>query len=206
MLPRQSFLADLHEGWREVVSRTWVWVMIVVSSIVNLMGAVFVVLGATISKQALGGAGAWAAIITSLGVGSLVGGLVALRVNPRYPLRFATSLLGWFAVPMVLVGVHAPVALIAATATLGGAGNLAYNTIWETTLQKHVPAHALSRVSAYDWFGSLAFQPLGLLIAGPAAAVLGASETLYLAAGGTVLMVVVAVATPSVRQLQNTPS
>ena len=107
---------------------------------------------------------------------------------------------------MVLVGVHAPVALIAATATLGGAGNLAYNTIWETTLQKHVPAHALSRVSAYDWFGSLAFQPLGLLIAGPAAAVLGASETLYLAAGGTVLMVVVAVATPSVRQLQNTPS
>ena len=35
------------------------------------------------------------------------------------------------------------------------------NTVWESTLQAHVPAESLSRVSAYDWFGSLAFSALG---------------------------------------------
>ncbi len=37
-------------------------------------------------------------------------------------------------------------------------------------------------MSAYDWFGSLAFQPIGLILAGPAAAALGTSTTLWIAA------------------------
>ncbi len=41
-------------------------------------------------------------------------------------------------------------------------GNMLFNTLWETTLQQHVPPASLSRVSAYDWFGSLLGQPLGL--------------------------------------------
>ena len=47
---------------------------------------------------------------------------------------------------------------------------------------RHVPDESLSRVSAYDWFGSLAFQPLGLVIWGPIAAVIGLSPALWLAA------------------------
>jgi hypothetical protein len=77
-----------------------------------------------------------------------------------------------------------------------------FNALWETALQQHIPAAALSRVSAYDWFGSLAFQPLGLVIAGPAAAGLGVSTTLWIAAAGIVAMALLAVATPSVRHLQ----
>ena len=34
----------------------------------------------------------------------------------------------------------------------------------EALPQRHVPPAALSRVSAYDWFGSLAFQPLGAAV------------------------------------------
>ena len=41
---------------------------------------------------------------------------------------------------------------------------------------RHVPDESLSRVSAYDWFGSLAFQPLGLAIWGPIAEVIGISR------------------------------
>ena len=47
------------------------------------------------------------------------------------------------------------------------------NSVWESTLMRHVPHESLSRVSAYDWFGSLAFQPLGLAIWGPIAAIIG---------------------------------
>ena len=55
------------------------------------------------------------------------------------------------------------------------------NAVWESTLQRHIPPEALSRVSAYDWFGSLAFRPLGLAIWGPVAAAIGIATSLWLA-------------------------
>src|SRR4051812_16327190 len=58
--------------------------------------------------------------------------------------------------------------------------------LWETTLQ-HIPPTALSRVSAYDWFGSLAIQPIGVALVGPIATAIGITTTLYLAAGLEVL-------------------
>ena len=71
--------------------------------------------------------------------------------------------------------------MVAAGALLAGGGNMIFNSLWETSLQQHIPPAALSRVSAYDWFGSLAFQPLGLVLAGPAAAAIGTSATLWIA-------------------------
>ena len=201
-LAAQSFLGDLREGWREFASRTWVWVIVLAASIGNMMTSVFVVLGAVISKDSLGGAGAWAAILAALGAGSLIGGVVSLHVRVRHPLFFGSSLLGFLAVPTALLAVRAPVAVIAAGALLAGGGNMIFNALWETALQQHVPPAALSRVSAYDWFGSLAFQPLGLVIAGPAAAAFGAGTTLWIASGGILAMALLAVGTPSVRHLE----
>jgi MFS family permease len=201
-LPPQSFLRDLREGWHEFASRTWVWVIVLSASIGNMMTAIFVVLGAVIAKTSLGGAGAWAAILASLGLGSLFGGLVSLRIRVRHPLFFASSMGGFLALPMALLALQAPAALVAAGALLAGGGNMIFNSLWETSLQQHIPASALSRVSAYDWFGSLAFQPLGLVLAGPAAAAIGISTTLWVATAVTLAMAVLVIATPSVRQLE----
>ncbi len=201
-LPPQSFLADLHDGWREFTARTWVWVIVVAASIGNMMASVFIVLGALISKESLGGPLAWTAIVTSLAVGSLIGGFIALRVHVKHPLLFGSSLLGFFAVPMALLALEAPVWLIAAAALFSGGASMIFNALWETALQRHIPSAALSRVSAYDWFGSLAMQPLGLVLAGPAAAAIGAATTLWIAAGGVAAMTGIALATPSVRQLE----
>ncbi len=51
---------------------------------------------------------------------------------------------------------------------------------------RHIPADALSRVSSYDWMGSLALLPLGFAIAGPVASVVGARTVLGVGAGGDV--------------------
>ena len=97
----------------------------------------------------------------------------------------------------------APAVVVAAGALLAGGANMIFNALWETALQQHVPAAALSRVSAYDWFGSLAFQPLGLVLAGPAAAAFGTSTTLWIATGRhRSRWRCSSVATPSVRQLE----
>jgi len=57
---------------------------------------------------------------------------------------------------------------------------------------RHIPAHALSRVSAYDWMGSLALLPLGFALAGPLASVLGARA--LLGAGGVITVGLLALA------------
>jgi hypothetical protein len=77
-----------------------------------------------------------------------------------------------------------------------------FNTLWETTLQQHVPPASLSRVSAYDWFGSLLCQPLGLALAGVVAAGIGMSRTLWIAAAIDLAAIVAVLAAPSVRHLQ----
>jgi predicted MFS family arabinose efflux permease len=201
-LAAQSFFGDLREGWHEFASRTWVWVIVVAASIGNMMTSVFVVLGALVAKESLGGAGAWAAILTALGAGSLVGGFVSLRIHVRRPLFFGSSLLGFLALPTALLALRAPVLVIALGALLAGGGNMIFNALWETALQQHVPPAALSRVSAYDWFGSMAFAPIGLVVAGPAAAAFGVGATLWVTAIGIVAMAVLVVATPSVRRLE----
>jgi predicted MFS family arabinose efflux permease len=200
-LEPQSFLADLRDGWREFVSRTWVWMVVLAAAFGNMFTAVFSVLGAVVSKESLGGALAWTEILVGLSLGSLAGGLVALRARVRRPLALGSALIAFLALPTALLALRLPAIVIAAGAFFAGLGNMVFNALWETTLQKHVARAALSRVSAYDWFGSLAFQPLGLAIAGPAAAALGTGTTLWVAAAGSLAISAICVATPSVRGL-----
>jgi hypothetical protein len=75
------------------------------------------------------------------------------------------------------------------------------NTIWESALQRHVPRESLSRVSAYDWFGSLAFRPLGLALWGPIGAAAGLSTALWLAFGLQIASSLAMLAVPDIRRL-----
>jgi hypothetical protein len=88
------------------------------------------------------------------------------------------------------------------TALVTGLGNMLFNTLWETTLQQHIPPASLSRVSAYDWFGSLLCEPIGVALAGVVAAGIGMSRTLWIAAAVDLVAVAAIVAAPSVRHLQ----
>jgi MFS family permease len=200
-LAPQSFLADLGDGWREFVSRTWVWTIVAAASFGNMFMSFFAVLGAVVSKQSLGGPLAWTVILAGMSVGSLLGGLIALRVRVAHPLFFGSALVSLVGAPLALLALRAPAVVVAAGALLAGVGNMVFNSLWETSLQRHVPRQALSRVSAYDWFGSMLFQPIGLAVAGPLAAGVGVSTALWIAAVGTLATSAMCLATPSVRTL-----
>jgi predicted MFS family arabinose efflux permease len=180
---RTRFVADLVEGWREFASRTWVWASVAHFAFFHLLVlAPFWVLTPIIAKEQLGGASAYATILSAMGIGSILGGLIALRIEPSRPLAFAFAII-LFEVPLYLtLAAAAPVLLIAAFAFVGSmAMNLA-STLWLTVLQSNVPEHALSRVSSYDWLGSLVFLPAGYMLAGPVAESVGIAETLVFAA------------------------
>ena len=42
---------------------------------------------------------------------------------------------------------------------MSGAGIGLFSVLWETALAQRIPPHVLSRVSAWDWMGSLALLP-----------------------------------------------
>jgi hypothetical protein len=107
----------------------------------------------------------------------------ATQVKPRRPLVFVALTDGLFALPLAFLAANPPVALLACSALLSGAGMMLGISVWESTLQRHIPGGSLSRVSSYDWFGSLAFSPLGLAIWGPVAAAIGIDVSLWLAFG-----------------------
>jgi predicted MFS family arabinose efflux permease len=184
---RTRFVADLVEGWREFSSRTWVWVSVTHFAFFHLLVlAPFWVLTPIVADDELGGAGAYASILSAMGAGAILGGVVALRVEPRRPLATAFVLI-LFEVPVYLaLAAAAPVALIASLAFVGAIAFNFANTLWNTILQANIPAHALSRVSSYDWLGSLVFLPAGYMLAGPAAEAFGVSETLVFAAAWSV--------------------
>jgi MFS family permease len=200
-LPPQSFLRDLLDGWTEFSSRTWVWVIVVCAAIGNGFSGTFFVLGAAISKADLGGAGAWALILAAFSVGGLVGGLTVLRFKPHRPLVAACFAVVPWAIPPAMLALRAPVLAIAAVAFISGAGLMIFNSLWETTLQRHIPDASLSRVSAYDWFGSLMMQPLGFALVGPAVVLFGQTRWLWIAFVGQLLSCLLMFVPASIRRL-----
>lgn len=201
-----SFVEDLREGWVEFSSRTWLWACVLAAAFSNaIFFPAFQVLGPTVAKESLGGSGAWALIAASYGVGAVIGGGFGLAVRTRRVLLLAETVVLFVVLPLALLAVGANAFAIAAGAFLAGAALSLSEILYETAIQQHVPPAAMARVSAYDWFGSLAIQPISFALVGSIAAGIGISTLLWLEAGllvvtqGAVLMV------PSVRKLQSLP-
>jgi MFS family permease len=184
--PRESggsIIGDMLEGWKEFRLRTWLWVVVAEFALLNaLVFGPFQMLGASVAVESLGGLGAWAVILTASGVGRLGGGLVALFWRPQRPLFTATLLIVSWAVPLALLAIAAPLPAIVLTVAIAGAALSVFGAIWNTTLQSRVPEDQRSRMSSYDWLGSLALLPFGYLIAGAAQSLVGAEATLFAAA------------------------
>jgi hypothetical protein len=61
-----------------------------VSGVCLFTYAPFIILGAIVAHDRLGGAGAWGAILAGLGLSSIAGGLLAVRMHPHRPPPIAT--------------------------------------------------------------------------------------------------------------------
>ena len=200
---RNSFFADLKGGWTELLAHTWLWVIVVwASTFLCIVIAPFMTLGPVIAKQSLGGAASWGIIAAGWGAGSLGGGLLALRWKPPRPMLVCCVLALMMVPAIALLALRAPAPVIAGAQAIGGIGMGFFGAVWQTTLQQHVREEALSRVSAWDWMGSLAFLPLGLILAGPVSSAIGISTTLWIAAGYLVLSTLAVLLVPSVRNLR----
>ncbi|MGI9328834.1 MAG: MFS transporter [Pseudomonadales bacterium] len=183
-----TLFEDLRLGWQAFIGQKWLWTIVLqFSLIVAAIEAVFGLIGPAVAKSQLGGAVAWGMISAGFGLGTLIGGLVGIRLNPKRPMLFATyCTLSFCLVPLGL-SVPLAVGVLALLAVIQGIAGQMFAVLWYTTLQKMIAANMLSRVSAYDHLGSIALAPLGIVIGGYLYESIGSQDTLLIAAA-TVLL------------------
>ncbi|MFF1285776.1 MFS transporter [Streptomyces sp. NPDC058299] len=197
----RAFRADLVDGWREFRARTWLWGVIAVWCL--YMIAVWGPAVPLVATEVVGqhGPGAYGLVNSALGGGTVIGGLIALRLRPRRMLRAgAVALFAFFGFPAA-VGAGLGVPAMAAGAALAGAGMSFWSVMWATSVQTQVPADVLNRIHAYDVAGSLAMMPIGQALAGPAAGALGAGHVLLVAGAVSLVVAAALLAVPAIRDL-----
>ena len=200
------FTRELRDGWREVRARAWVW-----ATIAAFTGAVLCVyaqwyaLAPSIARDTYGHTGVFGVLEGVAGAGAVCGALVSIRWRPTHPLRTGLLLiLGWPA-ESAAFALGAPLELVVVFAFASGVGFALFGVWWETALARHIPAHALSRVSAYDWMGSLALLPVGYLLAGPLASAFGAATVLGVGSLIGAALIGAALLPRSTRELRDAP-
>jgi hypothetical protein len=203
----ESILGELRAGYREVRSRTWVWVLIVVFTGTMLcVYAQWYALAPRVAHDLYGSTGVFGLLETVAGLGAVVGALVGVRWRPARPLMAGMLLVLAWPVQSGVFPLGAPLGLVVPCAFASGLGFSLLIIWWETALARHIPPNALSRVSAGDWMGAAALLPLGFVIAGPLASVFGARTVL---GGGAVIglvLLALGIAPRSVRRLNGKPA
>jgi MFS family permease len=181
--PEASIFAEVQEGWQAFRKRTWVWAVVLGFGVLNaLVFAPFYVLG----PQIITNPSAWSTVLVWAGAGALCGGLLTMRWHPGRPLLVATLAVALWIPLAVLLAAGASLALLSPTAALGGAALAVFSALWNTALQDHIPEDQISRVSSYDWIGSMGLLPIGYVVAWGMSATIGAEGGLL--AGAVVLL------------------
>jgi predicted MFS family arabinose efflux permease len=199
----EGFLHQFREGWREVSSRSWLsWGLAAMSTYhVCVLSAVFV-LGPALAERELDGASSWATIVVCFGVGSVVGNVLAMRMSLRRPVLVAAAALLGASTQAAIIGSGLGTAGIAGLVLLAGVCVALFFTLWDLSIQEQIPAHAVSRVSAYDFTVSMGLMPLGMAVAGPIADAVGLHTTLVGMSAVSAVAALAWLSVPGVRRVR----
>jgi MFS family permease len=202
-LPKTGMLHEMREGWRDFISRRWLWTIVLeFGFIVAISTAATSVLGPIVAHSHLGGARNWGVILAADAIGAVLGGFVMLKFRPQRMLLAASLSVPAFSVFLFALAVPLAVPLVAAAAFLAGGCLEVFGVNWATTMQQEIQPAMLSRLSSYDALGSLALAPVGAAVAGPLASVFGAPAVLTAGAILVVLLATAVLFVPEVRHMR----
>ncbi|SDM42639.1 MFS transporter [Streptomyces wuyuanensis] len=200
--PGGGLLADLRDGWKEVTSRPWLWSIVAqFSVVVAVVGAADAVYGPLVAEESLGGARPWGLALAAFGAGTLGGALLMMRWKPRRMLLVGTLCVLPLALPSAALAVPVQIGALIVVMFVSGVAIEVFGVAWMTTLHQEIPEEKLSRVSAYDWFGSTAMLPLSTALAGPAESVFGRETALWGCSALIVIVTALVLLVPDVRNL-----
>lgn len=199
---KNTMIEDLAHGWKVFISFKWIVIVVIsFSFIIMCWAAAENVLGPLVALEHFDGAKSWSLVITAESAGLIVGALIAMKIKPKYPIRFLQ--ISSFTVCFYIFSLAKPQSLlfIAFCAFLFGITLDLWGTLWYTALHRKVPRDALSRVSSFDALGSLIFKPIGLAIAAPASSLIGLDNVVYVLVGISILAISLPLLSADVRNM-----
>lgn len=189
----ESLWLQLKQGWDAFTSHTWLWVVVVqFAFVLAAFQAVVNVIGPAISNDFFAGAKSWGYIMAAMSTGLFVGGLIGLQLKPKHPIRVASFCVFSAALMPLALSSPAPVVFVMLAAFVNGICWELFGILWISTLQRKIAPDMLSRVSAYDYIGSIALAPVGIVVAGILYESLG-YRLVSLAAAGLIIVATLAV-------------
>ncbi|KJY30516.1 MULTISPECIES: MFS transporter [Streptomyces] len=204
--PGGGLLADLREGWVEFRSRAWLWsIVLQFSVVVAVVGAAESVYGPLVARDRLGGPAPWGVALAFFGVGTIAGAVLMMLWKPRRLLLVGTLCVFPLALPSAGLAVPLPTWGLCAVMFASGAAVEVFGVSWMTTMHQEIPEEKFSRVSAYDWFGSLSLLPLATALAGPAETAFGRTPALWGCAALVIVPTALVLLVPEVRHITRKP-
>jgi MFS family permease len=203
---RRPFFQELAEGARAAWSRGWLRAGLALTAVTIVGIAIFLVLGPVISQRELDGATSWGIILAAGAVGGILGGALALRMQPDRPLVGAFAAWSLSALPALALVAPLPTAVIAVAYGTFQGGVAFGNNQFDTVLQREIPGHLLSRVDSFAWLVALGLSPVGQALAGPASDAFSTDAVLITASALVVVSCAAGIAAPSVRAIGRAPA
>ncbi|MFI8106340.1 MFS transporter [Streptomyces sp. NPDC086023] len=205
--PGGGLLSDLREGWQEFVTRPWLWsIVLQFSVVVAVVGAAESVYGPLVARDELGGAGPWGLALGAFGVGTIAGAVLMMRWKPRRLLLVGTLCVFPLAMPSAALAVPVPTWALCAVMFVSGTAIEVFGVSWMATMHQEIPEEKFSRVSAYDWFGSVSMLPLATALAGPVESLVGRTAALWGCAALVVAVTAAVLLVPDVRRMTRRPA
>ncbi|MER6387867.1 MFS transporter [Streptomyces sp. NPDC001523] len=201
-VPGGGLLSDLREGWVEFKTRPWLWsIVLQFSVVVAVVGAAEAVYGPLVARDRLGGAAPWGLALAFFGVGTIAGAFLMMAWKPRRLLLVGTLCVFPLALPSAGLAIPLPVWALCLVMLVSGLAIEVFGVNWMTTMHQEIPEEKFSRVSAYDWFGSVSMLPLATALAGPVESAVGRTSALWGCAALVILGTGLVLLVPDVRRM-----
>jgi MFS family permease len=200
-----SLRRDLRQGWQEFRARTWMWSVILIWMVYGvLLFGPLVPIGSALVGARLG-PDAYGLAVSFLGAGTVLGGLLALRLRPARPLAAGAAAMTLYTALPLSLALGAGLPPLLAGHALGGGALAFWSVMWATSVQTHTPPAVLNRVSAYELAGSVSGIALGQILAGPATSLVAPERLLMVSAGAGLAGCAALFAIPAIRTLRRAP-
>jgi MFS family permease len=199
---RTSTMVELREGWTLFRTTTWLWVVVLAFSALNMIhtGAWFT-LGPAVAKGTIGEQG-WGFVLSAESVGLVLMTVVLLRVRMRRPLLYGMLGCSLMAVPMIVLGIEPHLVVLIATTLVAGAGIEVFSIAWTLAMQENIEDDMLSRAYSYDALGSFVAMPVGQLLYGPLGEAFGYREVLLWSGVAYAAIALLTLSSRSVRTME----
>ncbi len=186
---------------RGVLVQDWLLAMLIASAVFQgvVLGPLLVA-GPVVATD-LGGSEVWGLLLGAVGLGSVLGSLIAGRLRPHRPLRMMSAAVALATAYPLALSFGRPIVLLLVMAVVYGLGLAVVGNIYITVLHQRVPDRFLGRVLAIDEVCSVAAVPVSQYLAGLVVIAYGTAALFAVSAVAAVAAASVLVLVPGSRRL-----